>query len=286
MDTKIINGKEIAAQMRRQLKEIIADLPRKPHLAVILVGDNPASALYVNHKVKAAEEIGVLVEVHQLSPVITTDALVSFVQDLNKDPEVDGILVQLPLPDPLKTELVIQAIDPQKDIDGLHYVNLGKLFVGQPGILPCTPQACMALIKSVCPDLEGLNAVVVGRSNLVGRPLAQLLLDENCTVTQAHSKTKNLAQITAQADILVSATGKAHLIKRAFVKPGAVVIDVGISRLPDGKLAGDVDFQDVLGQAGFVTPVPGGVGPMTIAMIFQNIIQIVQKKLVEKMRVW
>lgn len=278
MDTKIIDGKQIAAEMRYQLKEIIQTLPKKPHLAVILVGDNPASVLYVNHKVKAAEEIGVFVEVHQLSPVMTSDALVSFIHDLNKDAEVDGILVQLPLPEQLKPDVILQEIDPQKDIDGLHYVNLGKLFVGQPGILPCTPQACLALIKSACPDLEGLNAVVVGRSNLVGRPLAQLLLDENCTVTQAHSRTKNLAQITAQADILVSATGKAHLIKRDFVKEGAVVIDVGISRLANGKLAGDVDFQDVLGKAGFITPVPGGVGPMTIAMIFQNIIQIVQKK--------
>lgn len=278
MDTQIIDGKKIAAEMRAQLKTVIQTLPKKPHLAVILVGDNPASVLYVNHKVKAAEEIGVFVEVHQLSPVMTNDALISFIHDLNKDEDVDGILVQLPLPAHLKSDLILQEIDPQKDIDGLHYVNLGKLFVGQPGILPCTPQACLALIKSVCPDLEGLNAVVVGRSNLVGRPLAQLLLDENCTVTQAHSKTKNLAQITASADILVSATGQAHLIKREYVKEGAVVIDVGISRLPDGKLSGDVDFQNVLGKAGFITPVPGGVGPMTIAMIFQNIVQIVQKK--------
>lgn len=282
MDTQLINGKKIAADMRAQLKTVIQTLPKKPHLAVILVGDNPASVLYVNHKVKAAEEIGVFVEVHQLSPVMTNDALIEFVQDLNKDADVDGILVQLPLPKPLNSDLILQAIDPQKDIDGLHYVNLGKLFVGQPAILPCTPQACLALIKSVCPDLEGLNAVVVGRSNLVGRPLAQLLLDENCTVTQAHSKTKNLAQITAQADILVSATGQAHLIKRDYVKEGAVVIDVGISRLSDGKLAGDVDFQNVLGKAGFITPVPGGVGPMTIAMIFQNIVQIVQKKACSK----
>lgn len=282
MDTQLINGKKIAADMRAQLKTVIQTLPKKPHLAVILVGDNPASVLYVNHKVKAAEEIGVFVEVHQLSPVMTNDALIEFVQDLNKDADVDGILVQLPLPKPLNSDLILQAIDPQKDIDGLHYVNLGKLFVGQPAILPCTPQACLALIKSVCPDLEGLNAVVVGRSNLVGRPLAQLLLDENCTVTQAHSKTKNLAQITAQADILVSATGQAHLIKRDYVKEGAVVIDVGISRLSDGKLAGDVDFQNVLGKADFITPVPGGVGPMTIAMIFQNIVQIVQKKACSK----
>lgn len=278
MDTQIIDGKKIAANMRAQLKEVIQTLPKKPHLAVILVGDNPASVLYVNHKVKAAEEIGVFVEVHQLSPVMTNDALIEFIHDLNKDADVDGILVQLPLPKQLNSDLILQAIDPQKDIDGLHYVNLGKLFVGQPAILPCTPQACLALIKSVCPNLEGLNAVVIGRSNLVGRPLAQLLLDENCTVIQAHSKTKNLAQITAQADILVSATGRAHLIQREYVKEGAVVIDVGISRLPDGKLAGDVDFQNVLGKAGFITPVPGGVGPMTIAMIFQNIIQIVRKK--------
>lgn len=278
MDTQIIDGKKIAANMRAQLKEVIQTLPKKPHLAVILVGDNPASVLYVNHKVKAAEEIGVFVEVHQLSPVMTNDALIEFIHDLNKDADVDGILVQLPLPKQLNSDLILQAIDPQKDIDGLHYVNLGKLFVGQPAILPCTPQACLALIKSVCPNLEGLNAVVIGRSNLVGRPLAQLLLDENCTVIQAHSKTKNLAQITAQADILVSATGRAHLIRREYVKEGAVVIDVGISRLPDGKLAGDVDFQNVLGKAGFITPVPGGVGPMTIAMIFQNIIQIVRKK--------
>lgn len=282
MDTQIIDGKKIAADMRAQLKKIIQTLPKKPHLAVILVGDNPASVLYVNHKVKAAEEIGVFVEVHQFSPVMTNDTLVEFIHDLNKDADVDGILVQLPLPTPLKSDLIIQEIDPQKDIDGLHYVNLGKLFVGQPGILPCTPQACLALIKSACPDLEGLNAVVVGRSNLVGRPLAQLLLDENCTVTQAHSKTKNLAQITASADILVSATGQAHLIKREYVKEGAVVIDVGISRLENGKLSGDVDFQNVLGKAGFITPVPGGVGPMTIAMIFQNIIQIVQKKACSK----
>lgn len=282
MATEIIDGKKIASNLRTRLKKVIASLSKKPKLAVILVGDNPASLVYVNHKVRVAEELGVDVELHHLSPVMTNDTLVSFVRDLNNDPDIDGILVQLPLPGLLRADEVIQQIDPEKDVDGLHYVNLGKLFTGHYSIVPCTPLACMALIKSVVPKLDGLNAVVVGRSNLVGRPLAQLLLDENCTVTQAHSKTRDLAEVTSQADILVSATGHAGLIRKKHVKRGAVVIDVGISKLPNGKLSGDVLFGEVFGHAGFLTPVPGGVGPMTVAMLFQNIVQIVQNKLAKQ----
>lgn len=280
MDTKIIDGKKIAANVRAKLQQEIKTFERRPKLAVILVGNDPASQIYVKHKIKVAAEVGVDVEVHELSPVMTTDALVEFVRGLNKAKDVDGILVQMPLPKPLKAEVVLQEVDPEKDVDGLHFVNLGKLFIGQPNLVPCTPQACMALIESVCPKLEGLTAVVVGRSNLVGRPLAQLLLNANCTVIQAHSKTTNLADITKKADILVSATGHAHLITVDYVKKGAVVIDVGISRGADGKIVGDVDFENVQKIAGFITPVPGGVGPMTIVMIFQNIVQIMRKKLV------
>ncbi len=278
MDTKIIDGRVLAQDIRLHLKEIIPTLPKKPVLAVVLIGDNPASKVYVEHKLKAAAEVGIDVEFHHLSAVTDQQTAVQFVRDLNKQKDIDAILLQLPLPAGLDSEAVLQEIDPAKDADGLHYVNLGKLFAGHPDILPCTPQGCMALIKSVCPKLEGLNAVVIGRSNLVGRPLAQLLLDENCTVLQAHSKTKNLASLTCQADILVSATGQCHLVGKEFVKKGAVVIDVGITRDSNGRLCGDVDFNALQGWAGAVTPVPGGVGPMTIAMLLQNVVQIVQKK--------
>lgn len=279
IQTKIIDGKKQAAQMQISLKNEIACLDRKPVLAVILVGDNPASLIYVNHKKKYAEGIGVQVDIYHLSPVMTQDALIAFIQELNHNKNIDGILVQLPLPIHFDEKVVLESIDPEKDVDGLHLINLGKLFIGQPDLLPCTPLACMTLIESVTRKLEGKNVVVVGRSRLVGKPLAQMLLNVDCTVTQAHSKTKNLAQVCKTADILVAATGKPNLIKKSFVKKGAILIDVGITRLENNKIVGDIAFDEMIGHAKAITPVPGGVGPMTVTMIFINLIKAYKKNL-------
>lgn len=276
--TYLIDGKALAEQYQQKIKAKVAKLDRAPSLAVVLVGDNPASMIYVNHKRRCAEKVGLKTQLFHLSPIITQEALQGFIQDLNDSNEIDGILVQLPLPKHLDTDAVLEKIDPTKDADGLTSINLGKLFAGKPDLVPCTPMACMALLKTVCDDLTGKNAVIVGRSILVGKPLSQLLLDENCTVTQTHSKTVNLKKICRDADILVVAVGKPNLITKSFVKPGAIVIDVGINRLPGGKITGDVEFKRMLGHAGAVTPVPGGVGPMTVTMLLQNTLSIYQKK--------
>lgn len=278
MDTQIIDGKKSAEQKQAELKKIVSKLPRPPKLAVILVGDNPASQIYVRNKMNAAKNVGIEAELFSLSPIMTQDALLAFIDDLNKDASVDGILVQMPLPDNFDAYTVIEKIDPKKDADGLHSLNLGKLFTGEPALVPCTPLACLDLIKQACPQLEGMNVVIIGRSRLVGKPLAQLLLAENCTVTQAHSKTRNLSEVCRQADILVSAVGRAGLVTEDFIKPGAVVIDVGINKNEQGKLCGDVVYNQMLGKAGAVTPVPGGVGPMTVTMLLQNTISILLKK--------
>ena len=276
MDTRRLDGRLLANQIQEQLKVEIKNLSRSPHLAVVFVGNSPASLLYVNMKKKVADSIGVKTTVHNFAAAITTEELVSFISVLNTDPSVDGILVQLPLPEHVDTNAVIEAILPQKDADGLTSKNQGGLMTGYPSILPCTPLGCLRLIHQARPILAGLNAVVVGRSRLVGRPMAQLLLNENCTVAQAHTYTQNLMDICAQADILVSATGAQGLIKRDFVKEGAVVIDVGISKTADGHIAGDVDTASVMGKAGWLTPVPGGVGPMTVAMLMSNMVNIVK----------
>ncbi len=278
METQIIDGKALAVEYQEKLKSQVARMDRVPTLAVILVGNDPASEIYVRHKRQVAERVGIVSELFQLSPVMTQEALIAFIQELNANDKVDGILVQLPLPKHMDADAVIEAIDPQKDADGLTSINLGHLFVGRPNLVPCTPMACVALLKTVCPVLQGKNVVIVGRSKLVGKPLSQLLLDENCTVTQAHSKTVNLKKVCREADILIVAVGKPNLITKSFVKKGAVIIDVGINRLRNKKIVGDVEFGKMLGHAGAVTPVPGGVGPMTVTMLLQNTIQISQKR--------
>ena len=274
MDTFIIDGKKIAADIRNELKERVANMPQKPVLAVVLVGDDPASQIYVRHKIKTAEEIGVRVKLHQMSSDMTEEALIAFIRDLNEDDSVNGMIVQLPLPRHMDAYRVLENIRPEKDVDGLCSANLGRLFIGRPALVPCTPLACMELIRRVCPNLDGLQAVVVGRSSLVGKPVAQLLMNAQCTITQAHSHTKNLGDVCRRADILVVATGKPNLIRGSFIKPGAVVIDVGINRNENGKLCGDVAFEEAVGVAGAITPVPGGVGPMTVTMLMSNVVGI------------
>ena len=269
----------MALQIENDLATEIATFKTKPGMAVILVGDNPASIIYVNHKKKAAEKIGINAQIFHLSPVITQDALISFIKELNNNPEIHGIIVQLPLPKHISEDAVLDTIHPDKDIDGLHPINMGNLFIGRPNLVPCTPLACQLLLKSVCPDLVGKNAVVIGRSRLVGKPMTQLLLSEQCTVTQAHSKTVHLAEVCQNADIIISATGSAGLIQKSFVKEGAILIDVGIIRNADKKIVGDVVFEDMIGLAGAVTPVPGGVGPMTVAMLLANVVKAYKKQM-------
>ena len=278
METQIVDGKALAIEYQEKLKTQVAKMERTPTLAVILVGNDPASEIYVRHKRQVAERVGIISELFQLSPITTEEALIAFIQELNANDKVDGILVQLPLPKHINADAVIEAIDPNKDADGLTSANLGHLFVGTPNLVPCTPIACLALIKTVCPILQGKNVVIVGRSKLVGKPLSQLLLDENCTVTQAHSKTVNLKKVCREADILIVAVGKPNLITKPFVKKGSVIIDVGINRLKNKKIVGDVEFNKMIGHVSAITPVPGGVGPMTVTMLLQNTVQIAQKR--------
>ncbi|MEP9377721.1 bifunctional methylenetetrahydrofolate dehydrogenase/methenyltetrahydrofolate cyclohydrolase FolD [Aquabacter sp. CN5-332] len=277
METKIIDGKAIAAELRAVVATEVAALASqglKPGLAVVLVGENPASQVYVRNKAAQTAEAGMASFEHKL-PVETPEAdLLALVARLNADPAVHGILVQLPLPDHIDSMKVLAAIDPAKDVDGFHVVNAGRLAVGLDALVPCTPLGCIILLKRVLGNLSGLKAVVVGRSNIVGKPAAQLLLKEDCTVTIAHSRTRDLPGECRTADILIAAVGRTQMIKGDWIKPGATVIDVGINRIPkeDGKtrLVGDVDFEEAQGVAGLITPVPGGVGPMTIACLLQN----------------
>jgi len=273
-EAAIIDGKAIAKKLRESIKRhvdvLVADHKIMPGLAVVLVGDDPASAIYVNNKEKAAKDAGMRSYVHRLPKNASQDEVLKLVQKLNADAKVNGILVQMPLPKQIDSATVLKAIDPLKDVDGLHIENMGRLMADMPGLVPCTPMGCVILVKSVVQNLTGLHAVVIGRSHLVGKPVAQLLLRENCTVTTCHSRTPNIAHIAREADILIVAVGKAHLVKKEWVKPGAIVIDVGINRLDDGKITGDVDFDDVSKVAGHITPVPGGAGPMTIACLLGN----------------
>ncbi len=271
---RIIDGKAAAAELRagigREVAAIKAAKGLVPGLHVVLVGDDPASRVYVASKEKLAAEIGMNSVAHRL-PAETTEAeLLAKIVALNADDAVDGILVQLPLPKHIDTGRIIDAIDPAKDVDGLHPINAGLLAGGKNGLVPCTPLGCMLLLKQTLPSLAGLDAVVIGRSELVGRPVAQLLLQADCTVTIAHSRTRSLAEVVRRADIVVAAVGRPLMIKGDWLKPGATVIDVGINRMPDGKLAGDVDFAEAVTVAGAITPVPGGVGPMTIACLLRN----------------
>ncbi|HIW17753.1 MAG TPA: bifunctional methylenetetrahydrofolate dehydrogenase/methenyltetrahydrofolate cyclohydrolase FolD [Candidatus Faecalicoccus intestinipullorum] len=272
---KIIDGKELSAKIRQTIKQEVQEIKehgnRSPLLSVILVGDNPASQSYVRGKEKACLSVGMENRTIRLDANISQAELIQVVRQQNEDPDVDGILVQLPLPDHFETNPVLDQISPDKDVDGLHPVNAGLLLAGRDGLLPCTPNGVMEMLKSIgLEDLSGLNAVVVGRSNLVGKPLSLLLQQKNATVTMAHSRTKDLAQICSKADILIAAVGRPKMITSEYVKAGAVVIDVGINRMENGKLCGDVDFEDVKDKASAITPVPGGVGPMTVCMLLMN----------------
>ncbi|MCK9516494.1 MAG: bifunctional methylenetetrahydrofolate dehydrogenase/methenyltetrahydrofolate cyclohydrolase FolD [Ottowia sp.] len=273
MTAQIIDGKALAQDIRQQIRQQVAQLGPQavPGLAVILVGDDPASQIYVRHKVRACEEVGMRSIAQRHPADLAESQLLEHLDTLNRDPAIHGILVQLPLPAHISAERVIDAIAPEKDVDGFHPVNAGALLGGRPGLRPCTPLGCMRMLASIgLTDLGGRSAVVIGRSNIVGKPMALLLLAANATVTICHSATPNLAQVTRQADILVAAAGRAGMVSGNMVKPGAVVIDVGINRGADGKLCGDVDFAAVREVAGAITPVPGGVGPMTIAMLLAN----------------
>ncbi|MCC7305752.1 MAG: bifunctional methylenetetrahydrofolate dehydrogenase/methenyltetrahydrofolate cyclohydrolase FolD [Alphaproteobacteria bacterium] len=273
MSAAVIDGKVIAAHLRSGIAAEVSSLKKKPGLAVILVGDDPASHVYVKNKIKACAEAGIGSYEHRMAATATQKEIRHVIKNLNANPDVHGILLQLPVPDHLDSDELIQTIDPAKDVDGLTIENIGRLVAGLPGMVPCTPQGSLLLIKSVQENLTGLHAVVIGRSLLFGKPMAQLLLAENCTVTQAHSKTKNLDEICAQADILVAAVGRPKMVKGNWIKKGAIVIDVGINRLEDGTLCGDVDYDAASKVAGAITPVPGGVGPMTIACLLKNTLQ-------------
>lgn len=276
MTASLIDGKTIAKRYREELKAKVADLKRAgvvPGLAVVIVGDDPASRVYVRNKALACEAIGMHSEVHAMSADTSQAHLIGFVNGLNADPDIDGILVQLPLPKHIDGRAVIEGIAPAKDVDGFHYRNVGGLVVGGEGFYPCTPSGVMHMLEHERVPVEGAHAVVVGRSTIVGKPMALLLLNSGATVTICHSKTRDLAAMTRQADILVAAVGKPRMITADMVKPGAVVIDVGINRLRDGTLAGDVDFDGVRHVAARITPVPGGVGPMTIAMLLANTVK-------------
>ena len=282
--TKVIDGKQIAADLRLETKDRISDFKSKynkvPTLAVVLVGEDPASQVYVNTKTKMAKEIGMDVEDHFLEKNVSEKELLSVIDQLNKNEKVNGILVQLPLPEHMDSRLIIDAIDPIKDADGFHAVNVGRNSIGgdllKKTFTPCTPLGCYLMLKKVVPDLKGMHAVIIGRSNIVGKPMAQLLLEESCTVTIVHSKTKNIEDMVKQGDIVVAAVGRPNMVKSNWIKDGAIVIDVGINRIdhPEKpgktKLVGDVDYDDVFSGASAITPVPGGVGPMTIACLLKN----------------
>lgn len=279
MTARLIDGFAFAADLRARVARAAAGFAaaagRAPGLAVVLVGEDPASQVYVRSKGKATVEAGMASFEHRLPATAGQDELLALVARLNADPNVDGILVQLPLPDQIDAQAVIEAIDPDKDVDGFHPVNVGRLGVGLPGFVPCTPLGCLMLLKAELGDLTGLDAVVIGRSNIVGKPMAQLLIAESCTVTVAHSRTRDLPAVVRRADIVVAAVGRPQMVRGDWLKPGATVIDVGINRVAGDepgktRLVGDVAFDEAMAVAGAVTPVPRGVGPMTIAVLLRN----------------
>lgn len=274
MTAKLIDGKALAAKIKDEIKEEVSGLSKKPGLAVVLVGDDPASKVYVGSKEKTCEYIGFYSEVHRLPADTQEKELLELIDSLNKNDKINGILVQLPLPDHLDEEKITYAIDPKKDVDGFHPVNTGAFFNGDDSVfIPCTPAGCIELIKTTGIEFKGKKAAVVGRSNIVGKPMSLLLLNQHCTVTTCHSRTADLAGEVKQADIVVAAVGRAKMITGEMIKPGAVVIDVGMNRDENNKLCGDVDFESAKEVAGHITPVPGGVGPMTITMLMKNTIK-------------
>jgi methylenetetrahydrofolate dehydrogenase (NADP+)/methenyltetrahydrofolate cyclohydrolase len=278
----IIDGNALSAQLRGDVMRRAQALKARgitPGLAVVLVGENPASQVYVRNKVKACADAGLHSVLERYEADMTEAALLARIDALNQDPSIHGILVQLPVPKHIDANKVIEAIAPEKDVDGFHIASAGALMVGQPGFLPCTPYGCMKMLESINYDLRGKHAVVIGRSNIVGKPMAMLLLQKNATVTICHSGTKDLKAMTLQADVIVAAVGKANVLTADMVKPGAVVIDVGMNRNDQGKLCGDVDYEGVRAVAGAITPVPGGVGPMTITMLLVNTLESAERLL-------
>lgn len=275
--TTIMDGKALSDKIYERIKSDVEKLDRKATLAVIITKDNEAGAVYVRNKQRACEKTGVNSMTIEFESTVSEDEMLAKIDELNQNPEIDAILVQLPIPNHLDTEKILNRISPSKDADGFHYVNAGKMFTGQmPSSIACTPKGIIRLLDEYKIKLEGLNALVIGRSNIVGKPIAQLLLQRNATVTMAHSKTKNLADYTKMADLIVVAIGKPKFLTGDMVKEGVVIIDVGISRV-DGKLSGDVDFDSVAPKASFITPVPKGVGPMTVAMLIQNTVELSKK---------
>lgn len=280
MEAEIIDGKQLAEALRKEIKAEVEQLTQQgitPGLAVILVGNDPASRTYVKNKEKACCALGMKSVLIELPGDVPEQALLGHIATLNEDPDIHGILVQLPLPPHINAQKIVEAISPEKDVDGFHPVNIGRMMTGQDAFLPCTPHGILKMVKSKGIRIEGKHVVVIGRSNIVGKPCGQLFLNENATVTYCHSKTADLKSFTRQADILVSAVGKAKFIKADFVKAGATVIDVGMNRDESGKLCGDVDFNEVKEKASYITPVPGGVGPMTITMLLSNTVKAAKR---------
>ncbi len=283
MVAKVINGKELSMELKKEIKREVENLHQQnviPHLTVILVGNNPASRSYVNGKKRASEEVGISSEIIELSESVSEKELLDIIHQLNNNERVHGILVQLPLPEQINVQHVIESIDPKKDVDGFHPVNIGRMMTGQDTFLPCTPYGIIKMLQSKNITIEGKHAVVLGRSNIVGKPVGQLLLNEHATVTYCHSKTKSVTEITKQADILVVAIGRPNAINKEHIKEGAVVIDVGINRLEDGRLTGDVDFESAAELASYITPVPRGVGPMTITMLLHNTLKAAKEMVI------
>ncbi|MFE4129740.1 bifunctional methylenetetrahydrofolate dehydrogenase/methenyltetrahydrofolate cyclohydrolase FolD [Peribacillus sp. YIM B13482] len=282
MSAQIINGKEIAESVRQEMSKEVQQLREKnivPGLAVILVGDNQASQTYVRHKQKACEDLGMHSVLIKKPAELSQEELIQSIDELNQDNSIHGILVQLPLPGHIQEKAIIEAISPEKDVDGFHPINIGRMMTGQDAFLPCTPYGVMVMLEYIDYDLEGKHVVIVGRSNIVGKPAGQMFLNANATVTYCHSKTKDLAYYTKQADVVVAAVGKRDTITSEHIKEGAVVIDVGMNRNEEGKLCGDVAFDEVKNKASFITPVPKGVGPMTITMLMKNTVKSAQKAL-------
>ncbi len=280
MPAQLIDGNALSQQLRADVARRATELTSRgvtPGLAVVLVGDNPASQVYVRNKVKACGDVGFHSVLEQYDASLSEADLLARIEALNRDPSIHGILVQLPLPPHIDAHKVIEAIAPAKDVDGFHVANAGALLVGQPGFWPCTPYGCMKMLESIGYDLKGKHAVVIGRSNIVGKPMALMLLQANATVTICHSATRDLKALTRQADVIVAAVGRRNILTADMVQPGAVVIDVGMNRNDQGKLCGDVDFEGVRQVAGWITPVPGGVGPMTITMLLVNTLQAAER---------